>query len=198
MTYSTKQLQYVIIFSMDHGDSVTVKTEYIMTISYDLYGINIISIRIDICKDTEYNSHGIGQIGIKIVFYGIILLLTLFLDTLTILFDIISPITMEIDICNSIGYRCDTVCHITIRINVYGIRTGMTSIVNILIKVSILTSILVAVTIIIDIINSNLNKISDSECGYDNSSNVTGNNQTTRVAPIILYKLFRSVGCLFY
>ena len=101
---------------------------------------------------------------------------------------------MGIAICNRIGYNCDAIRHITTRINVNGILNGMTSIIGILIKISILTSILVAVAITTNGIDFNLSKISESGCGYDNSSN-NGRNIKRQ---LISYTLSRIMNVIFF
>ena len=104
---------------------------------------------------------------------------------------------MIIDICNTIGYNCDT-CTITIRIHGYGIHDVMTSVITILIKIAILVSALVVLTAIFGEINSILDEISESESGYGMNSNVSKKNQITRVAMLILRKLFIIMVVIFF
>ena len=107
-----------------------------------------------------------------------------------------SQTILIIDIWNTVGYNCNT-CTITMGINVCGILDVMTSVMNIVIKIAILLSALVVFTVVLDEINSNLDKINESEYGYNIHSDVSKNNPPTRVTPLILHKLFVIIVFIF-
>ena len=76
---------------------------------------------------------------------------------------------MRCDICNRIKYNSDAIGLITIRIAVYDVLDGMSSVINILIKLSILVLFLDALTIVFNGIGLK----SYNLCDIEYNSNIT-------------------------
>lgn len=85
----------------------------------------------------------------------------------------INPITIRIDFYNTIWYILDAIDRITVASVAYATFNGMTSVIKILIKPSILTSFSDVLAMIFHENKSNLDKLGNFGCDYNNNSNTT-------------------------